>query len=50
VAAFAAWLHARPEASIAVVGHHVFFRSLTGRPLANCEVLTLAPPVLAAAR
>jgi broad specificity phosphatase PhoE len=50
VAAFAAWLDARPEASIAVVGHHVFFRSLTGRPLANCEVLTLAPPVLAAAR
>jgi broad specificity phosphatase PhoE len=39
----------RPERHIAVVGHGTFFRALTGRVLANCEVLEMtldihAPP------
>ena len=32
----------RPERHIAVVGHGTFFRALTGRVLANCEVVELA--------
>ena len=31
----------RPERHIAVVGHGTFFRALTGRVLANCEVVEL---------
>lgn len=44
-AQFKAYLRARPERCIAVVGHGTFFFHLTGRALANCEVaeLDLAP-------
>ncbi|MBI1244860.1 MAG: histidine phosphatase family protein [Alphaproteobacteria bacterium] len=41
VAHFADWLRARPEREMAVVGHGTFLRFLTGRPFANCEVVTL---------
>lgn len=34
---FKAYLRARPERCIAVVGHGTFFFHLTGRMLANCE-------------
>jgi broad specificity phosphatase PhoE len=37
VAAFRDWLAARPERTIAVVGHGTFFFHLTGRWLENCE-------------
>lgn len=41
---FRAWLLARPERSIAVVGHGTFFSHLLGgRWLANCEVAALDP-------
>jgi broad specificity phosphatase PhoE len=43
VAAFRRWLAARPEASIAVVGHGTFFNALTGKQLANCELLDWMP-------
>jgi len=37
---FRAWLSARPERAVAVVGHGTFFHHLTGgRWLANCEVV-----------
>jgi glucosyl-3-phosphoglycerate phosphatase len=37
---FRAWLDARPERAMAVVGHGTFFHHLTGgRWLANCEVV-----------
>jgi broad specificity phosphatase PhoE len=39
LAAFRAWLGARPEQRIAVVGHGTFFFHLTGTRLANCELL-----------
>lgn len=42
VAAFRAWLAARPERDIAVVGHGTFLNRLTGHVFANCEVLNSA--------
>lgn len=36
---FAAALAARPEPAIAVVGHGTFFHHLTGRWMANCEIV-----------
>jgi glucosyl-3-phosphoglycerate phosphatase len=38
---FGEWLEERPERAIAIVGHGTFFRWLTGRWMANCEVVTL---------
>ena len=38
---FRAWLGARPERVIAVVGHGTFLQRLTGRHLKNCERMTL---------
>jgi broad specificity phosphatase PhoE len=38
VEAFRAWLTARPEPVLAVIGHGVFFHHLTGRHFANCEI------------
>jgi broad specificity phosphatase PhoE len=43
VDAFRAWLAARPERTIAVIGHGAFFSRLTGQRLANCELVTLTP-------
>lgn len=43
VAAFRAWLVARPERRIAVIGHGTFFLHLSGVPLANCGVLRWSP-------
>lgn len=40
-AQFRRLLSQRPERNIAVVGHGTFFRALTGRVLANCEVVAL---------
>ncbi|MDJ1158010.1 histidine phosphatase family protein [Chelatococcus sp. SYSU_G07232] len=37
--AFRAWLAARPERSIAVVGHGTFFFHLMGHRFANCEIV-----------
>ena len=45
VAHFAEWLDGRPERAIAVVGHGTFFRWLTGRWMANCEVVTVRAPL-----
>lgn len=42
VAAFRDWLAARPERTIAVVGHGTFFLHLTGLWLDNCETTELA--------
>jgi broad specificity phosphatase PhoE len=42
--AFAAWLAARPERVVAVVGHGTFFFHLTGRWMANCEVASWQAP------
>ncbi|MFF8801872.1 MULTISPECIES: histidine phosphatase family protein [unclassified Methylobacterium] len=39
VAGFREWLRARPERTIAVVGHGTFFYHLTGHWLANCETV-----------
>lgn len=40
VASFKAWLAARPEDAIAVVGHSAFFWHFTGgRRFANCEIV-----------
>ncbi len=41
VDAFRGWLRARPERTIAIVGHGTFFFHLTGQWLANCQVLPL---------
>jgi broad specificity phosphatase PhoE len=41
VEAFRGWLRARPERTIAIVGHGTFFFHLTGQWLANCQVLPL---------
>ncbi|WP_375464987.1 histidine phosphatase family protein [uncultured Methylobacterium sp.] len=41
VAAFRDWLRARPETTIAVVGHGTFFFHLTGVWLDNCETVEL---------
>ncbi len=38
---FRAWLSARPEQVIAVVGHGTFFHHLSGLRLANCELFEL---------
>ena len=35
---FSKWISARPERSIVVVGHGAFFRHLTGKQFANCEI------------
>jgi broad specificity phosphatase PhoE len=40
-ARFKAELMARPERVVALVGHGTFFLYLTGRTMANCEVLEL---------
>ena len=39
VAAFREWIRARPEQTIAAVGHATFFMELSGHVLANCEML-----------
>jgi len=36
---FRGWIAGRAERSVAVVGHGAFFRHLTGRPFANCEIV-----------
>ncbi len=41
VLAFEDWLAARPERTIAVVGHGSFFHRLSGQSLANAEVHTM---------
>ena len=41
VGVFRAWLSARPERLIAVVGHGTFFYHLTGQHLRNCEIVSL---------
>lgn len=41
VSGFRNWLAARPERTIAVVGHGTFFYHLAGRPFENCEVFDL---------
>lgn len=43
VAAFRHWLAARPETTIAVVGHGTFLRRMTGIPFANAQrvIMTL---------
>ena len=41
VAAFRNWLRARPERTIAVVGHGTFFYHLTGTFLENCGTIEL---------
>jgi broad specificity phosphatase PhoE len=41
VAGFRSWLLARPERTIAVVGHGTFFYHFTGQWLDNCQVLPL---------
>ncbi len=41
VAGFRDWLRARPETTIAVVGHSTFFYHLTGQWLANCEAIEI---------
>ncbi|MCP8938544.1 histidine phosphatase family protein [Alsobacter sp. SYSU M60028] len=46
VARFRGWLLDRPERAVAVVGHGTFFRELTGRWFANCEVVALRGPNL----
>lgn len=43
VSAFCDWLRARPERTIAVVGHGTFFHRLLGRWLANCEIAPFDP-------
>lgn len=43
VAAFRRWLVARPEDAVVVIGHGCFFRHLTGREFANCEILAWQP-------
>ena len=43
VLGFRDWLAARPERSIAVVGHGTFFYHLTGVWLDNCQTVTFDP-------
>ena len=43
VTSFAQWLAAHPSATVAVVGHGTFFRHLTGRGFANCEIVPWMP-------
>ena len=43
VTEFAAWLAAHEAPTIAVIGHGTFFRALTGRGFANCEVVRWSP-------
>lgn len=43
VAHFTDWLAAHPAARVAVVGHGTFFRHLTGRGFANCEIVPWSP-------
>lgn len=39
VEGFSRWLLEHPTATVAVVGHGTFFRQLTGRGFANCEIV-----------
>jgi broad specificity phosphatase PhoE len=39
---FRDWLRARPETTIAVIGHGTFLNRLTGHQFRNCERLTLS--------
>jgi broad specificity phosphatase PhoE len=41
VADFRSWLRARPERTIAVIGHGTFFHRLTGQWLDNCQFVEL---------
>lgn len=41
VSAFREWLTARPETTIAVIGHGTFLNRLTGHKFQNCERLTI---------
>lgn len=43
VEAFTRWIAARPEHTVAVVGHGTFFHRMTGRHLENCEVIRWRP-------
>ncbi len=43
VAEFSAWIAAHPAGRVAVVGHGSFFRTLAGRPFANCEIVRWSP-------
>ena len=40
---FGQWLAEHPNATVAVVGHGTFFRQLTGRGFANCEIVPWTP-------
>lgn len=41
ISAFRAWLAARPEREIAVIGHSSFLRRMTGRDFANAQRIVL---------
>lgn len=43
VEAFSRWVKARPESTVAVVGHGTFFHRLTGRHMENCEIMRWVP-------
>ena len=43
VQSFAQWLAEHPAATVAVIGHGTFFRHLTGRGFANCEIVPWTP-------
>ncbi len=45
VESFSHWLAEHPSAVVAVVGHGAFFRQLTGRGFANCEIVPWSPEV-----
>ena len=41
VAGFDAWIRAREEAAVAIVGHGTFFHNWSGQSFQNCEVVTM---------
>ena len=41
VAGFDAWIRAREEPAVAIVGHGTFFRNWSGQSFQNCEVVTM---------
>ena len=43
VQGFTQWLTEHPSATVAVIGHGSFFRHMTGRGFANCEILSWTP-------
>ena len=43
LAGFSAWLAARTESRVAVIGHGTFFHRLTGRHFGNCEIVEWQP-------